>query len=173
MKLYHVSEEPNIEIFVPRESRMGMPLVWALCERTLPNFLTPRDCPRVTYHAHESSTEEDIARFFSATERHCVAIEPDWHKRMLATTLYVYEFDSANFKLGDESAGYYVSECSETPVAVMRYDDLYAELFKRNVEVRHVDDLWKLGRKVQQSTLHWSLCRMGNAKYPQPPLNSE
>ncbi len=40
-------------------------VVWALCERTLPDFLTPRDCPRVTYHVSPHTTEEDKKRYFS------------------------------------------------------------------------------------------------------------
>ncbi|MCL1845670.1 MAG: hypothetical protein FWF77_07185 [Defluviitaleaceae bacterium] len=63
----------------------------------------------------------------------------------------------------DECAGYYVSERTETPVSVVKYGDLYGELFERNVEVRLLNYLWDLGRAVQKSTLNWSLCRMGNA----------
>ncbi|EQB87651.1 hypothetical protein M918_08130 [Clostridium sp. BL8] len=51
MRLFHVSEESNIKIFQPRipyrddlDKRKG--LVWAINERCLPNFLTPRDCSK-------------------------------------------------------------------------------------------------------------------------------
>jgi len=168
MRLFHVSEEANIERFAPRiptrndlDKETG--LVWALNERCLPNFLTPRDCPRVTYHAHEGAAQGDIDKFFSSSARHCVAIEQGWHEKMLQTTLYIYEFDTKNFHLQDEAAGYYVSEQTEIPICVTRHDDLYGELFKRNVEVRILDYLWDLGRAVQKSSLHWSLCRMANA----------
>ena len=55
MCLYHVSEEPNIQVFKPRlperkDLDQNIGLVWALDEARLPNFLTPRDCPRVAYH---------------------------------------------------------------------------------------------------------------------------
>jgi hypothetical protein len=102
-----------------------------------------------------------------------VAIESGWYKRMTETVLYIYEFDTSNFYrqnsnfiLQDEIAGYYVSEQTEIPVNVTRYDDLFGELFKRNVEVRILDNLWTLGEAVKQSTLNWSLCRMANAKEP-------
>lgn len=175
MRLFHISEEPNIDKFVPRipyrkDLDQSKGLVWAINERCLPNFLTPRNCPRVTYHAHASSTQTDIATFFSSQLRHVVAIEQDWHKRMLETTLYIYEFDSTHFYLQDEAAGFYVSEQAETPISVTKYENLYAELFSRNVEVRVLDNLWQLGKAVQQSTLHWSLCRMANAK---PPLKGD
>lgn len=55
MRLFHVSEEENIKILEPRlpnrnalDKTFG--LVWAIDEERLPNFLTPRDCPRVAYH---------------------------------------------------------------------------------------------------------------------------
>jgi len=169
MILYHVSEEPNITKFVPRipdreDLDKSKRLVWALDEKCLPSFLTPRDCPHVAYYATEKSSEEDIAKFYSSSQRYCVAIESDWYKRMTQTSLYVYQFDSSNFKLQDEVAGYYVSEEIEVPIAVARFDDLFSELFKRNVEVRILDDLWQLGRAVQKSTLAWGLYRMRNAR---------
>ena len=168
MQLFHVSEEANISIFEPRiptrddlDKEVG--LVWALNERTLPNFLTPRDCPRVTYHAVESTSPEDIIKFFSSTLKHCVAIEQGWYKRMTKTKLYLYEFEPTNFYLQDQTAGFYVSEKVEKPISVTEVDDLFAALFDKNVEVRILDSLWPLGDAVQKSTLYWSLCRMRNA----------
>ena len=168
MRLFHVSETPNIQKFVPRipyrdDQDKTKGLVWALNARCFPNFLTPRDCPRVTYHTNEGTTPDDIAKYFSSTARHCVAIEYGWHKKMLETSLYVYEFDTANFYLQDAVGGYYVSEHTEIPIAVQRYDNLYEALFERNIEVRMLENLWPLGRQVQLSSLNWSLCRMGNA----------
>ena len=174
MKLFHVSEESDIAEFVPRlrskysNKDMEKGLVWTLNERCLPNFLTPRDCPRVTYHANSQTTAEDIAKFFSSSLRHCVAIENGWYKRMTETTLYLYQLNSTNFKQhGDDVPGYYVSEETELPISVIRCDDLFDELFKRNVEVRILDNLWELGESVKESTLNWSLCRMINAQ-PKP-----
>ena len=85
---------------------------------------------------------------------------------MLDTTLYVYEFDPANFYF-DDRAGFYVSEQTEVPIAVVKYDNLYDELFRRNVEVRILNNLWELGDQAKNSTLQCSLCRMGYAK-PRP-----
>ncbi|MCL2215686.1 MAG: hypothetical protein FWB91_01570 [Defluviitaleaceae bacterium] len=168
MKLFHVSEEPDISIFEPRKPLRddldkSKGLVWAINECCLPNFLTPRDCPRVTYHAAKHSTSEDITKFFSSSSRHCVSIEYAWFERMAKTRLFVYEFDSANFYLQDQIAGFYVSECVEMPVSVAKIDDLFSALFERCVEIRILDNLWPLGNAVQKSTLNWSLCRMRNA----------
>lgn len=54
MRLFHVSEEPDIKVFEPRlptrkDLNQNIGLVWAIDEARLPNFLTPRDCPRVAY----------------------------------------------------------------------------------------------------------------------------
>ena len=169
MRLFHVSEESDIAEFIPRipvrsDIDKSKGLVWALNERCLPNFLTPRDCPRVTYHVNESTTREDIAKFFSSSARHCVAIEQGWYGRMAKTSLYIYEFDPANFIPQDDCAGYYVSEHTQTPLSVTRCGNLFGELFKRDVEVRLLNNLWNLGDAVQKSTLNWSLCRMGYEK---------
>lgn len=171
MRLYHVSEEADIHAFVPRipyrkDVDQSKGIVWSLTEPALPNWLTPRNCPRVGFRAVEATTQEDIARFFSSSSHHCVAIEHGWHIKMLETTLYVYEFDPTNFYF-DASAGFYVSAHTEIPIGVAKCENLYEELFKRNIEVRIVNNLWQLGESVQKSTLQWSLCRMGYAQ-PKP-----
>jgi len=169
MKLFHVSEEPDIKQFIPRQPTrkdldQAKGFVWALSEDCLPNFFTPRECPRVIYRAGEHTNEEDIARFFAGSNRRCVAIEHAWHKAMLNTTLYLYEFDPANFYLQDEIAGYYVSERTELPIAKTQIYDLYGALFEHNIEVRLLDNLWALGRAVKASTLRWSICDMARAQ---------
>jgi len=166
--LFHVSEEPGIATFEPRKPKRNdldkeRGLVWALEERCLPNFLTPRQCPRVTYHAAERSSRDDIDRFFSSPARHCVAIEHGWFERMRGARLFLYEFDPSNFALQDRQAGYYVSERTEAPVSVTEIGDLFGALFERGAEVRLLGGLWNLADAVKESTLNWSLCRMANA----------
>ena len=168
MRLYHVSEESNIIQFSPRiptraDLDQSKGLVWALTEKCLPNFLMPRDCPRITYHASKSTTQADITKFFSSSSRHCIAIEHAWYKRMTKTSLYLYEFDASTFYLQDPCAGFYVSEQTQEPLSIIKIDHLFDELFKRDVEVRILNQLWKLAEEVQNSILNWSLCRMRNA----------
>ncbi|MBQ8578586.1 MAG: hypothetical protein IJ449_11580 [Clostridia bacterium] len=169
-RLFHVSEEPDIPIFHPRIPKRAdldpnIGLVWAVDEARLPNFLTPRDCPRVTYHVGEETTDDDRKRFFSSDHvRHCVIIEHGWFSVMRNTTLYLYEFDPAEFTLQDAVAGYYVARTPQTPIAVHRIDDLPAALIERGVEVRITDNLRRIAEDVKASTLNWSLCRMRNAK---------
>lgn len=173
MRLFHVSEDPNIQVFEPRlptrkDLDPSVGLVWAIDETRLPNFLTPRDCPRVAYYATRQTTSTDIDRFFSShNSRHTVVIEKKWLNIMKNTTLYLYEFNPDDFILQDDNAGYYVAKTTQYPINKFILTDLFAELQKREVEVRIVDHLWEIADAVKASTLNWSLCRMGNAT-PRP-----
>jgi len=172
MRLFHVSEDPNVRKFHPRLPRRNeldpnIGLVWSLTEPALPNWLFPRDCPRVGYRICDDATPDDVSKFFTSGAHHVVAIENDWHERQLNATLYVYEFDPANFYFC-ETAGFYVSQKSETPINMVTYTNLYSELFKRRAEVRVIDNLWSLRDAVFASSLtSWSFCKMVNAK-PRP-----
>lgn len=169
MRLFHVSEESDIKVFHPRlptrkDLDQSQGLVWAIDEARLPNFLTPRDCPRVTYHAGSQTTDADKRRFFSSSGiSHAVVIEGSWYDRMRNTTLYLYEFCPDDFVLQDSAAGYYVAVTTQYPKAKFVLTDLFGELLKRNVEIRLVDNLHELADAVKASTLVWSLCRMRNA----------
>ncbi|MBQ7296338.1 MAG: hypothetical protein IJW86_09150 [Clostridia bacterium] len=170
MRLFHVSEEENIKVFYPRipdrnDLDKNVGLVWAIDEERLPNFLTPRDCLRVTYHVNENTDEYDKNKFFtSSSVTHAVIIESTWFEKMKNTSLYLYEFYTDDFILQDNVAGYYVSTSMQIPKAKIRVTNLFEELIKRNVEIRIVDNLWEIADEVKKSTLNWSLCRMNNAK---------
>lgn len=170
MKLYHVSEEPDICEFKPRipqrkDLNQSTGLVWAIDERHLPNFLTPRECPRVAYQTDHSTTEEDKKRFFTSHEsNYALIIESGWFEVMRNTKLYIYEFNTDNFVLQDAAAGYYISRVCQKPIDIIRIDDIFAELIKRNIELRIVSSLWDIADEVKNSSLVWSLCRMRNAK---------
>ncbi|OAS16445.1 DUF6886 family protein [Paenibacillus oryzisoli] len=170
MKLFHVSEEKDISIFNPRlPSRKDLDptvgLVWAINEKCFSNFLTPRNCPRVTYYANEATTEEDRKHYLSSNVmQHVVAIEHKWFEIMKNTTLYVYEFDSSDFYEQDLGAGYYVSEQSQVPIRRFQIKDLFNELFQRGIEVRLLANLWDLCDKIAQSSFQYSMCRMGFAE---------
>lgn len=170
MRLFHVSEEANICKFEPRipdrddlDKKVG--LVWAIDETRLPNFLTPRNCPRVAYHVGKGTNEIDKKKFFSSTNiNHTVVIESKWFKIMQSTTLYLYEFNTDDFELQDDIAGYYIAKSPQIPKSKHVLDDLFSELIKRNVEIRIIDNLWSIADEVKTSTLNWSLCRMGFAQ---------
>ncbi len=170
MRLFHVSEEQDIRIFHPRipdrdDMDKSVGLVWAIDEKRLPNFLTPRNCPRVTYHINSNTSIDDRKKFFSSTSvEHAIVIEHEWYKAFCNAKLYIYEFDCSDFELQDEIAGYFVSKTTQIPVAKYIIDDLFEELIKRNVEIRITDNLQQIADEVKKSSLNWSLCRMGYAK---------
>ncbi|SDN10316.1 hypothetical protein SAMN05518871_103300 [Psychrobacillus sp. OK028] len=170
MRLFHISEEDSISIFMPRipkrkDLKNRTPLVWAINEECLPNYLTPRNCPRVTYHCNEKTTLEDKKNFLSSdTITHVVAIEHKWFERMGNTNLFLYEFDPTDFYQQDRGAGYFVTEKPQTPINKIVIDDLFAELIKRNVEVRIIDNLWNLCEKIRKTSFDWSMCRMDFAE---------
>lgn len=170
MRLFHVSEESNIMEFEPRiparkDLDKNIGLVWAIDEAHLPNFLTPRDCPRVTYHIGENTTANDRINFFSSvTMNYGIVVENKWFNAIKSTKLYLYEFNPVDFALQDEVAGYYVAKAKQIPIAKYELTDLFSELIKRNVEIRLVDNLWDFVDKVKESTLNWSLCRMAFAQ---------
>ena len=169
MRLYHVSEEPDIKEFIPRlptraDMNPDVELVWALCERTLPNFLTPRNCPRVTYHIGSETTQSDIEKYIPENCSHVVIIEKEWLERLRNTVLFVYEFDDTDFYLQDECAGYYVSKKVQIPRAVHKITDLESELKKYNAELLTVANLWDISEEIKGTTFNWSICRMAFAK---------
>jgi hypothetical protein len=171
IRLYHVSDDPDIAKFVPRittrtDMQQTKGLVWALEESGIVNFLVPRQCPRVYYRATENTTEEDISRFFASSARQGIAIESIWHERMTKASLYIYEFDGAGFYPADGPM-YMVSEHTQIPLSVTKVDNLFERLFERNVEVRILPNLHQLKEAVLQSTLRGGMMRSGLAQ-PKP-----
>ena len=168
INLFHISEENDIEVFEPRkpvrpDMQNSPAFVWAINEACLPNYLMPRDCPRVAFHVNESTTKADKRKHLSSVSDHVIAIESRWFEKMKNTTLYLYEFDSADFYLQDEIAGYYVSEKTQNPISKMILTDLFEELFRRNIELRILPEIITLRDEIINTSFAWSMCRMVNA----------
>jgi uncharacterized protein DUF6886 len=114
--LFHVSEEPGILEFVPRPSKYTQdPVVWAVHDDKIRNYLVPRDCPRVTYFADSHTLPADSERFLG-TSTAVVAIEASWWNRIRSFTLYCYHLPSGTFECIDACAGYFVSREPVRPV---------------------------------------------------------
>jgi len=170
---YHISNEPNIERFEPRlpqSSKVGLvePIVWAIDEERLHNYLLPRDCPRVTFYALPSSAPADIERLLAGTSaRFVVAIEARWLPVVQRTQLYRYDLPADTFEIHDAGAGYYVSREAVAPRGMTPIMDALTELTRRDVELRVTPSLWPLHDAVVASTLQFSIIRMRNAA-PRP-----
>jgi hypothetical protein len=161
-RLFHVSEIAGISRFEPRPGRGADPLVWAIAEERLHNYLLPRECPRVTCYALTTTTHEDRARFLGSAPS-VVAIEKGWLTRVRTTPLSIYEFGSRGFKRHDEVAGYYTSPEGQSPIAETCVESALAELEEREVEIRVLDSLWALREAVADSSLGFSIIRFRNA----------
>jgi hypothetical protein len=68
MIVYHVSDQIGITLFEPRpapeRSVVIGDVVWAVDEKHLPNYLLPRDCPRVCLCRNESTSDDDVKKVF-------------------------------------------------------------------------------------------------------------
>jgi hypothetical protein len=166
--VFHVSEEPNIEVFVPRlpstpTVEMGFPVVWAVDAKHLVNYLVPRECPRVAFHTLPGSSEADRAALLGrGGAEHVVAIDATWFERAVNNALWVYEFAPEAFACIDATAGYFVSRVAITPTARRHCRDPLAELVAAGVELRVVSNLQALAQAVASSSLAFSCIRMRN-----------
>lgn len=139
-------------------------MVWAVDEAHLVNFLTPRDCPRITYGPGPDTTPEDIARFLSPGLRRVVAFEAVWLERVRTATLYIYELPVATFEPELPEAGYWISRRPVAPLGCEVVSDLLAALVQAGAEVRVLKDFWSLCDAVSASTLEFSVIRKDNAR---------
>ena len=108
MRLFHVSEEPDIKVFEPRlptrkDLNQNIGLVWAIDEARLPNFLTPRDSQHIfslwtlrcccnivpgnavlqssVWNSYKYNTDSDKKHFFSSSRiSHAIVIESKWYQ---------------------------------------------------------------------------------------------
>jgi len=162
VKLYHVSEEPGIRVFEPRQISSGESLVWAIDEERLRNYLVPRECPRVTFYAGPSTTAADRERFLGSSVA-AVAIESAWFERMRSCRLFCYDLPSETFECSDKTAGYFVSRAAVKPTRVEVIQDPVLAILQRGVELRVLPDLRSLRDAVIASTLEFSIVRWRNA----------
>ena len=106
MVLFHVSEQKGIERFEPRAiDESAEPLVWAVDDDRLRNYLVPRDCPRVTYYADANSSLLDIDRFLGRA-RAVMAFEHAWLDRVRSARLFCYQLPPDSFELVDACASH-------------------------------------------------------------------
>jgi len=163
MTLFHISEEPDIEVFEPRKAATAdEPLVWAIDDAHLRNYLVPRDCPRVTYSAGARTTVADRERFLGSSAA-VLAIETAWFERIRSCRLHCYYFPGDTFTPADECAGYFVSRVPVKPLRIQTIDDPVSVLLTRGVELRIQPSLWSLRDAVIESTLAFSIIRWRNA----------
>lgn len=159
--LFHVSQDPNIERFDPRTHTDGRSLVWAICARTLPNYLLPRDCPRICVWQNPETTKDDQALLENS--RHTIFIEKAWTERARSEQLTIYQFNADGFSLEDENAGYFTSTIPQTPSNTTKLHQPTKQISAVGVALKTVDNLWPLAKQIENSSLGYSMIRMRNA----------
>lgn len=167
--LFHASEVHGVEVFHPRptpDPSVGpsFPCVWAIGHSHLPNYLSPRECPRVIARRGPQTTEADAARFLAGWE--CViTIEHGWAQRMETTPIHLYAFTAGPpWRLWDANQQAFVSEETVTPVVRHTIESPGASLRALGVDLLYTDNLWPLIDAVAASSLAFSIVRKRNAQ---------
>lgn len=167
--LFHVSERGDIDRFEPRpppstSGGVGEPVVWAVGASRLYNYLVPRDCPRLSFHAGPDTSEEDRGLWLdSAGVGAGVVIETAWWPRLVSERLFLYTLPAGPFRLADAGAAYHVAPTAVEPMAVRPLGDLPAALAEQGAELRVVRSLWPLHDAILRSSLGYSFIRLHRA----------
>lgn len=171
MRLFHFSDDGNIEVFVPRPVNVpasrapGMewlngPLVWAIDAWHQPMYLFPRDCPRVLLWPLATTTPEDRRAHWTTSSRMIAYVEPGWLDSLSRTGLYRYALPGGQFEpLND--AGMWVSRSAVTPEDVTTVGNLPEALAEAGVELRVLPTLEPL-KPLWGTSLHVSGIRLRN-----------
>jgi hypothetical protein len=166
VKLWHVSEEPHIVRFEPRENLAAHsqePLVWAIDDEHVPAYWFPRDVPRGTWWAATETTDDDVDRFLDGDRsRRVHAIQREWLEEFRRGRVYGYSLPPATFEPYDDNAGYYVSRVPVEPLEVVELADLPALHVDRAIAFRVVGDLQAVWDDVVASTVAFSGIRLRN-----------
>jgi hypothetical protein len=164
--LWHVSEDPSIARFEPRANDAHdspEPLVWAIDDDHVPAYWFPRDCPRGTFWAVASTSEEDVERFLTRNRGLRVhAFQRDWLDAFRSARLCAYRLPAETFERYGRAAGYWVSRTAVEPVEVVELGDLFDRHAAAGIELRVVPDLAAVWRRVIGSTLEFSGIRLRN-----------
>ncbi|HZU74960.1 MAG TPA: hypothetical protein VE990_19535 [Acidimicrobiales bacterium] len=173
-RLFHFSDDPGIDVFVPRPVQvpsprqpgsewLNGPLVWAVDESRQATYLFPRDCPRILLWPTSSTSAGDLERWWGDRTATMIAhVEWAWLAEITRHRLYRYELPPQSFVALDD-AWMWVSPDVVTPIGRDVVADLPAALAAEGVELRVMESLTPL-RGVWTTTLHASGIRLRNAK---------
>ena len=166
-ELWHVSEDPTIDIFHPHHDELHAldePLVWAVDSEHWWLYWFPRDCPRACFNANGDTTEEDVERWLDGDrERRVAVIETGWLQRFRSARVYAYRMPAETFEPWDK---FFVSRETARPLEVVELGDLLARHAEAGNELRIAPSLYPLWDRVIESTLDFSGIRLRNAVRP-------
>lgn len=170
MELFHFSEDPTIERFVPHvppTNPTQPPSVWAIDAEHAPLYWFPRDCPRVTAWPRPEGGDEERSAFraaLSTTAERVHAIELDWLPVVRTTVIYRYRFDPAPFRPWPEASGQWISDAAVEPVAIEPIDDLLGQHVTAGIELRAVPNLAPIRDLAVTGPWDFSIVRYRNAR---------
>ncbi len=137
--------------------------MWAVDDAHAPAYWFPRDLPRATFWAVESTTETDVERFLTGDRtRRVHAIESSWLDALRAARVFAYGLPPATFEAYGRAAGYWVSREPVEPLECVELGDLLLRHTNAGIELRLVPQLLPLWERVITSTLEFSGIRMRN-----------
>ena len=165
LRLFHVSDEGPFTTMRPRPSPAGTPFegrewVWAVDEERLPNYLLPRQCPRVCWAAGPAAP----AALLSSPAARVIAVEHGWVPHLVRAGLNVHLLDPAGFTLLDATAGYWVSDRDVRVEDVRRVENSFTALAEYDVEIRSTPSLWPYVDAVVAAEAEFSCIRLRNAR---------
>ena len=163
-ELWHFSEDPTIEVFVPHRaptSDLDDELVWAVDSEHRWLYWFPRDCPRATWSAGPATSDADVERWLDGDRtRRIAVIEERWLDRMHSVALYAYRLPSETFEPWDK---FFVSRETVVPSEVVTLGDLVEQHAAGGTELRTADALYPLWDEIIATTLDFSGIRLRNA----------
>jgi hypothetical protein len=163
-ELWHVSENPTIEVFEPQRNELHAldePLVWAVDTHYWWLYWFPRDCPRACFEASEATTDEDVDRWLDGDRTRRVAvIEAAWLERFRSARVYAYRLPPDTFVPWDK---FFVSRETVEPLELRELGDLLERHAEAANELRIGPSLYPLWDRVIETTLDFSGIRLRNA----------
>jgi hypothetical protein len=163
-ELWHLSEDPAIEVFHPHQNALHAldePLVWAVDSHYQWLYWFPRDCPRACFEANDSTTDEDVERWLDGDRsRRVGVIECAWLEELRAARVYAYRLPTDTFEPWDK---FFVSRATVVPLELVELGDLLAHHAEAGNELRIAPALYPLWDRVIETTLDFSGIRLRNA----------
>ncbi|HLY94925.1 MAG TPA: hypothetical protein VKP14_08775 [Gaiellaceae bacterium] len=162
--LWHVSEDPTIARFEPHHRpghTLDEQLVWAIDTRHLPLYWFPRECPRATFWAVSTTTDDDVETFLGGDRsRRVHVVEPGWLAPMRTAHVLAYRLPGETFEQWDR---FRISRVAVEPLEQVELGDLVELHAHAGIELTSADDLLGLWERVVASSLDFSGIRLRNA----------
>jgi hypothetical protein len=156
--LWHVSEDDSIRRFEPRDGK-----VWAIATRLLPLYWFPRDCPRASFWAESTTTDDDVDRFLGGDRaRRVHVVEPEWLEPMRTTRVFAYRMPADTFAENEDR--FWISTEPVEPLAVAELGDLVERHEQAAIELDTELHLLRFWDEVVGTSLGFSGIRLRNAR---------